>query len=338
MIPQPYHPRLTVPQPHPLSTHHQPSLNVVYDPVSGQYLEYRQLLKTPEKQVWENGCSKEFARLCQGRSRDDTSGTDTITWIHPHELPANKRPTYIRVCANYRPQKSDPYRVRCTLGGNRINYPGPKSAPTASFSLVKLLLNGVLSTPNAKFHTIDIKDFYLSTTLNEPEYVAVPISLFPSDIIEEYNLNSKVSNNTVYGKVTKEMYGLPQAGKLAHDDLVKHLATVGYFPVKHTPGLFQNKSQSIQFTLIVDDFGVKYTNTAALHHLINHLKKKYSITEEPGTIYSGIHLKWDYVNRTCELSIPGYVFKAPLRFNHDLPKLPQRSPYPYTIPKYGSRI
>ena len=338
MIPQPYHPRLTVPQPHPLSTHHQPSLNVVYDPVSGQYLEYRQLLKTPEKQVWENGCSKEFARLCQGRSRDDTSGTDTITWIHPHELPANKRPTYIRVCANYRPQKSDPYRVRCTLGGNRINYPGPKSAPTASFSLVKLLLNGVLSTPNAKFHTIDIKDFYLSTTLNEPEYVAVPISLFPSDIIEEYNLNSKVSNNTVYGKVTKEMYGLPQAGKLAHDDLVKHLATVGYFPVKHTPGLFQNKSQSIQFTLIVDDFGVKYTNTAALHHLINHLKKKYSITEEPGTIYSGIHLKWDYVNRTCELSIPGYVFKAPLRFNHDLPKLPQHSPYPYTIPKYGSRI
>ena len=134
------------------------------------------------------------------------------------------------------------------------------------------------------------------------------------------------------------MYGLPQAGKLAHDDLVKHLATGGYFPAKHTPGLFHNKSRSIQFTLIVDDFGVKYTNTAALHHLIKNLKKKYSITDEPGTIYSGIHLKWDYINRTCELSIPEYVFKALIRFNHDLPKLPQHSPYPYTIPKYGSRI
>jgi len=88
------------------------------------------------------------------------------------------------------------------------------------------------------------------------------------------------------------MYGLPQAGKLAHDDLVKHLAIGEYFPAKHTPGLFQNKSRSIQFTLIVDDFGVKYTNTAALHHLIKHLKKKYAITDEPGTIYSGIHLSY----------------------------------------------
>ena len=180
--------------------------------------------------------------MSQGRSQDDTTGTDTITWIHPHELPRNKRPTYIRVCANYRPQKSDPYRVRCTLGGNLINYPGPNSAPTASIPLVNLLLNSVLSTPNAKFHTIDIKDFYLSTNLEDPEYVAVPLSLFPPDIVKDYNLMAKVKNNTVYGKVTKGMYGLPQAGKLAHDDLIKHLATGGYFPAKHTPGLFQNRS------------------------------------------------------------------------------------------------
>ena len=316
------------PQPRVPPPSHQPSLNVVYDPASGQYLEYRHLLKTSSKQVWENGCSKEFARLCQGRSKDDTAGTDTITWIDPNELPSNKRPTYIRACANYRPQKADPFRVRCTLGGNVIDYPGPKSAPTASIPLVKILLNSVLSTPNAKFHTIDIKDFYLSTKLDDPEYVAVPLSLFPPDIIKDYNLLPKVKNNTVYGKVTKGMYGLPQAGRLAHDDLVKHLAAGGYFPAKHTPGLFQNKSQSVQFTLIVDNFGVKYTNVAALHHLIAHLCKKYSITHEPGTIYSGIHLKWDYVIRTCELSIPGYVFKALLRFKHDLPKRPQHSPYP----------
>lgn len=264
-----------------------------YDPTSGQYLEYRQLLKTSNKQVWENGCSKGFARLCQGRSKDDTTGTNTITWIHPNEVPSNKRPTYIRVCANYRPQKKDPYRVRCILGRNLIDYPGPISAPTASIPLVKLLLNSVLSTPNAKFHIIDIKDFYLSSKLDDPEYVAVPLSLFPPHIIQDYNLLSKVHNNTAYGRVSKGMYGLPQARKLAHDDLVKHLTTGGYFLAKHTPGLFQNKSQSVQFPLIVDDFGVKYTNVAALRHLINDLRKKYAIAHEPGTIYSGIHLKWD---------------------------------------------
>ena len=30
------------------------------------------------------------------------------------------------------------------------------------------------------------------------------------------------------------MYGLPQAGKLAHDDLVKHLPRGGYFPTTYT--------------------------------------------------------------------------------------------------------
>ena len=34
----------------------------------------------------------------------------------------------------------------------------------------------------------------------------------------------------VYAKVNKGMYGLPQAGKLAHDDLVAYLATSGYLP------------------------------------------------------------------------------------------------------------
>ena len=59
--------------------------------------------------------------------------------------PTSDQPTSF--CANYRPQKSDPYRVRCTLGGNLINYPGSKSSPTASIPLVKLLINSVLSTP-----------------------------------------------------------------------------------------------------------------------------------------------------------------------------------------------
>ena len=55
------------------------------------------------------------------------------------------------------------------------------------------------------------------------------------------------------------MYSLPQPGKLAHDDLVAHLARGGYFPTPFTPELFTNKSNSIQFALVVDDFGVKYT-------------------------------------------------------------------------------
>ena len=64
------------------------------------------------------------------------------------------------------------------------------------------------------------------------------------------------------------MYGLPQAAYLSKRHLVKHLATHGYLEDPNVPCLFTNASTGIQFTLIVDDFGVKYTCTSGLNHLI----------------------------------------------------------------------
>ena len=315
-----------------------PSINAVLDESTGKQLEYRHLLKTSAKDRWEDACSKEFARICNGRTKDDTPGSNTVEWIHRHQVPPDKRPTYLRVCANYRPQKADPYRVRCTIGGNLIQYNGPTAAPTASLPTIKILLNSVLSTPGAKFATLDIKDFYLQSDLPEPEYLMVPFSLFPPDIVKDYNLQDKVCNNMVYGKVVKAMYGLPQSGRIAHDDLVAHLALGGYFPTKFTPGLFTNRSNSIQFALIVDDFGIKFTNQLALQHLVHHLRRKYSVTQDDGTRFNGITLRWDYTNRECELSLPGYNQKALLRFQHPPPTCPQDSPYPWTPPKYGQRV
>jgi hypothetical protein len=49
------------------------------------------------------------------------------------------------------------------------------------------------------------------------------------------------------------MYGLPQAGRLANNLLVKRLAHHGYHPVEHTPGMWRHKMRPITFTLVVDD-------------------------------------------------------------------------------------
>ena len=54
------------------------------------------------------------------------------------------------------------------------------------------------------------------------------------------------------------MYGLPQSIRITHDDLVKQLETYGYHPPSKTPGTWKQNSQPINFTLVVDDFGVKY--------------------------------------------------------------------------------
>ena len=69
------------------------------------------------------------------------------------------------VCV-YRSEKKDPYRTRITMGGNLVNYPDDCGTPTADLLTVKLMFNSIISTPNAKFMTINIKDFYLMTPMD----------------------------------------------------------------------------------------------------------------------------------------------------------------------------
>ena len=67
----------------------------------------------------------------------------------------------------------------------------------------------------------------------------------------------------------KAIYGLKQAGKLAYKQLEKVLPTRDYYPSKYTPGLYLYKTRPILFTLVVDDFGVKYVNKVDALHLKN---------------------------------------------------------------------
>ena len=87
------------------------------------------------------------------------------------------------------------------------------------------------------------------------------------------------------------MYGLPQAGRIAYVKLLKHLAKGGYVPAGITPGLFKHPKNPLNFCLIVDDFGVKYTNEQDTTHLVNHLNKAYTTTVDwTGKVYAGFHL------------------------------------------------
>jgi hypothetical protein len=67
--------------------------------------------------------------------------------------------TYGRIICVYRSEKKDPYRMHITMGGNLVNYPDDCGTPTADLLTVKLMFNSIISTPNAKFMTINIKDF-----------------------------------------------------------------------------------------------------------------------------------------------------------------------------------
>ncbi len=81
------------------------------------------------------------------------------------------------------------------MGGNFVNYPGDCGTPTADLLTVKLLLNSIISTPNAKIMTLDLKDFYLMTLMKRYKHFRMKLELFPQDIIDEYDLTSKVDHN-----------------------------------------------------------------------------------------------------------------------------------------------
>jgi hypothetical protein len=52
--------------------------------------------------------------------------------------------------------------------------------------------------------------------LDRYEYMKMPLTLLPADIIDHYNLNNKALNGYVSVEIQKGMYGLPQAGILAN--------------------------------------------------------------------------------------------------------------------------
>jgi hypothetical protein len=134
------------------------------------------------------------------------------------------------------------------------------------------------------------------------------------------------------------MYGLKQAGLLANQLLQQRLAPYGYYPAQHTPGLWLHKTRQIAFTLVADDFAVKYVGKGNARHLRNALLHHYEITTDWGsTVYSGMTLQWDYQKRTYDISMPGYVTKVLNKFQHDAPKHPQHTPSKYVPPIYVAK-
>jgi hypothetical protein len=231
--------------------------------------------------------------------------------------------TYGSFLCTVQPEKIDePNQTRFTVGGDRINYPGEVATPTAEMLVAKILFNSVISTKGARFMTIDISNFYLKTPLKRPEYLKVKIADLPAEIIKQYNLTEKANKNGfVFFEITQGMYGLPQARLIANKLLEQRLNKHGYYQSKLIPGLWKHKTRPIQFTLVVDDFGVKYEGEEHAQHLIAVLQEHYKIKADwTGNGYVGTHLHWDYDKQQVHLYMPGYVEKALIQFGHKLRK------------------
>eukprot|EP00804_Cyclotella_cryptica_P022892 CCRYP_005102-RB/>CCRYP_005102-RB protein AED:0.43 eAED:0.43 QI:0/-1/0/1/-1/0/1/0/176 len=174
---------------------------------------------------------------------------------------------------------------------------------------------------------------YLQTPMDRYKYMRIIADLLPDAFKDAYNLWDKMYNGYVYMEIHRSSYGLPQAGIVANKLLKKRLASDGYFELPRTPGLFKHSSRPVQFSLVVDDFGIKYIGQQHLEHLIASIKQHYDVTVDyTGSLYCGITIDWQYNKGYLDISMPKYVHKQLTKYNHPRPKKTVHTPWePYPI-------
>ena len=135
----------------------------------------------------------------------------------------------------------------------------------------------------------------------------IPVHMIPPEIMEEYNGVKYEGNGFVYFEIVKGAYGLPQEILLANKPLQKWFAVYRFCPAPQTQGLWRNDTHPIQFTLMVDDFVIKYERKEDSQFLLDALNKKYEavLGYWEGNIFFGINMYWGYENITVDISIPG---------------------------------
>ena len=117
--------------------------------------------------------------------------------------------------------------------------------------------------------------------MKRKQYVCIKIGDIPKEIVDEYKLDEIVTQDGwVYIEICRGMYGLPQSGILAQEQLEKRLNKHGYKQSTIIPGYWNHAWRPISFTLVVDDFGVKYVRKKDAEHLLGILQRDYGVTPD----------------------------------------------------------
>ena len=115
---------------------------------TGSSLEFRHLLKTNMAPKWQESFANELGRLAYGLSSQNIKGTNTIKFISRNDIPKQHQITYGRIVVDIKPNKNEKYRTRLTVGGNLLKYDEDTYTPTTDLTMIKLLMNSVISTQN----------------------------------------------------------------------------------------------------------------------------------------------------------------------------------------------
>ena len=162
--PIPYNRRQGITQPRYEATlshlvYQEEQANVLIDPTSGQALKYRHLICNPNGDTWIRVLANNLGRLAQGVGTCNPTGTNAVFFLAKPAIPQGRKVTYVQMVASIRPTKSELNRVCVTVGGDRLDFPRATTTHCAGLTTTKCLFKSTISTPGARFMTLDIKYF-----------------------------------------------------------------------------------------------------------------------------------------------------------------------------------
>ena len=292
---------------------------------------YSKLRQGPDQEHWDAAFADELRRL--------VFRTKSITWIKSGILPQGRTATYANPVGRIKSVNGQrTFRIRLTYGGDRSDFDGNRTSYTVEYTTAKCLLNAVV-TENAEHITLDLEDFYLFTDLERPEYMRMPIAFIPMSLRVELGMDHLPDSSSILWEVNKGLYGMPQAGLLAQQELNKLLAANDYIASPTTAGLYTHRTRKIQFVVWVDDFLIKFKrgDRKDINHLLDVLSTKYKYKVDwSGRTYLGMTILHQHRQRKLTISMPGFVDRLLRDLNIVKGAHDPRSPMAYVSPTYAT--
>ena len=127
---------------------------------------------------------------------------------------------YTRLVVGLRPNNAVHERLRMCMGGDKMEIEIDTTTRTADLTTCKIHMNGVVSTPGARFAGGDVKDFYLNTPLKKKRYGKVRAKYIPEKTIKKHNLKQYIEDGGwLHFEIGKGVYGILEAGRIENDIL-----------------------------------------------------------------------------------------------------------------------
>ena len=111
-----------------------------------------------------------------------------------------------------RPNKAEVYRIRMTVGGDKLDAYQDVRSPAIGITDTKININSTISDAHrsARYCTGDLKYFFLCSTMHIYQYMRLHLRYITQEILDEYKITDNFfdSKGYIYLEICKGMYRL----------------------------------------------------------------------------------------------------------------------------------